>query len=198
MKPDLYNERTARMHYKRFREILYSPSVLNLSSDITDSLSATLNSVIKPSEADSTAAQTLSSQPQTETQHDSNANRDSHADDSNNDAAETPQDATNVPDSSKDQPVVESAVNAAEASDANKDNKDNEANQHKQDKEIKEVKDDKEAADVKQAQEAKEAKDAEDEYIRMVKEFQDVIKDAKRSIAPPSMDRDTISLDAVH
>ena len=66
------------MHYKRFREILYSPSVLNLSSDIADSLSATLGSAIKPSEADSTAAETLNSQPQTETEtlDESSANHD--------------------------------------------------------------------------------------------------------------------------
>ena len=54
MKPDLYNERTARAHYKKFKEVLYSPSVLNLSNDISDSLSAAINSVVKPNEADST------------------------------------------------------------------------------------------------------------------------------------------------
>jgi hypothetical protein len=32
----------------------------------------------------------------------------------------------------------------------------------------------------------------------MVKEFQEVINDTKRVIAPPSMDKDTISLDHVH
>lgn len=53
MKPDLYNERTARAHYKKFKEVLYSPSVLNLSNDISDSLNAAI-SAVKPNEADST------------------------------------------------------------------------------------------------------------------------------------------------
>lgn len=58
MKPDLYNERTARIHYKKFKEILYSPGVLNLSNDITDSLSAAMNSVMKPNEGVTTQAET--------------------------------------------------------------------------------------------------------------------------------------------
>jgi protein TIF31 len=58
MKADLYNERTARVHYKRFKEILYSPSILNLSNDITDSLSAAINSVTKTKDAEPTSAET--------------------------------------------------------------------------------------------------------------------------------------------
>ena len=43
-----------------------------------------------------------------------------------------------------------------------------------------------------------EAKEAEEEYVKMVKDFQEVIKDAKRNITPPSMDKDTISLELVY
>lgn len=42
----------------KFKEILYSPGVLNLSNDITDSLSAALNTMTKPSDAESTQATT--------------------------------------------------------------------------------------------------------------------------------------------
>ena len=62
MKPDLYNDRTARVHYKRFKEILYSPGVLNLSNDISDSLSAAINSVMKPKDSESTQAETSQSE----------------------------------------------------------------------------------------------------------------------------------------
>jgi len=58
MKPDLYNDRTARTHYKKFKEILYSPGVLSLSNDITDSLSATMNSVVKSDDAPTTHPET--------------------------------------------------------------------------------------------------------------------------------------------
>ena len=40
MRPDLYNERSTRLHIKRFKEILYTPGILNLSHDISDSLNA--------------------------------------------------------------------------------------------------------------------------------------------------------------
>lgn len=40
MRPDLYNERTARAHIKKLKEILYTPGVLNLSNDISDSISS--------------------------------------------------------------------------------------------------------------------------------------------------------------
>lgn len=62
MKADLYNERTSRVHYKRFKEILYSPSILNLSNDITDSLSAAINSVTKSKSDENTQAETEKSE----------------------------------------------------------------------------------------------------------------------------------------
>ena len=43
MRPDLYNERSTRLHIKRFKEILYTPGILNLSHDISDSLNAFVN-----------------------------------------------------------------------------------------------------------------------------------------------------------
>ncbi|CAI2365697.1 unnamed protein product [Moneuplotes crassus] len=67
MKPDLYNERTARNHYKRFKEILYSPSVLNLSNDITNSLSNAINSVTKPQETEAPSSEGTPSETQNDT-----------------------------------------------------------------------------------------------------------------------------------
>jgi hypothetical protein len=56
MKPDLYNERTARTHYKKFKEILYNPGVLNLSNDIIESLSSPLGSDKKAEQQETTKA----------------------------------------------------------------------------------------------------------------------------------------------
>ena len=58
MKPDLYNERSARAHYKKFKEILYTPGVLNLSNDIIESLSSPLGSDKKSGEQETTQATT--------------------------------------------------------------------------------------------------------------------------------------------
>jgi flagellar biosynthesis GTPase FlhF len=56
MRPDVYNERTARLHFKRFKDVLYTPGVLNLSNDLADTLSAALSSASKSETSSTTAA----------------------------------------------------------------------------------------------------------------------------------------------
>lgn len=51
MRPDIYNERHVRAHIKKFKDILYTPGVLNLTNDISDSLSAAFSGA-NPEEAE--------------------------------------------------------------------------------------------------------------------------------------------------
>ena len=143
MKPDLYNERTSRAHYKRFKEILYSPGVLNLSSDIDSLFSATSASVIKSTENESVSTENINNQNLTEVPNDSSAN-----------SEVVTHDNTNNSELNKSSDQVNTEIKKNDAID--------------------------------------EAKEAEDEYVKMVKEFQEVIKDAKRNISAPSMDKETI------
>lgn len=125
---------------------------------------------MKPNEVDNAATETPNLQPQSDAQDVDNANNDSNINENDKtDAALTPQDAINQQDNINNSEAVNEPAQQTD--------------QTKQSDE---------------AKQASEAKDAEDEYVKMVKELQEVVKDAKRSIVPPSMDKDTISLDNVH